>query len=201
VGVYNATNGMLADLAECVDNILGASTAPAMATLYGDLIKQLRADDSATIEIYAHSQGGLISQEALLRAKETLTAELAPHYGVDGARAEVERRMSRIHVRSFGTAEQGWPSGPMYVHLRNTNDPVPHVIDGAQRDLVGPYDPPEYSQTKAQTFTTPAADLIANHGMKESYIPKLRELRDEGDPSVSDLLDGYDSKNKRCKCE
>jgi hypothetical protein len=194
VGIYNATNGMLADLAECVENIQGSSVSPATMTLYADVMRKLVADDEP-IDIYAHSQGGLITQEALTRVRDSLFVKYK------GDTAAVDRAMSRIRVRSFGTAEKGWPAGPQYTHLRNTNDPVPHVIDGAQRDLIGPYDPPDYDQRKAQNFTAPAGGVFANHGMTETYMPKLRELRDKGDESTSDLWDGYDRQNKRCKCQ
>lgn len=192
MGVYNATSGMLGDLSECVDNIRGGSKTPAAATLKPEILEKLRNDEP--MELWVHSQGGLITQEALAAAKRELIATPLSD-------EEVNRRLARITIRSFGTAEKGWPKGPRYIHVRNTVDPVPHVIDGAQREVVGDYPASDYDQTPAQTYTkVEGLDPTKNHGMTESYLPHLRQLRKDHDRSVEDLVERFDSKTGCCKC-
>lgn len=63
VGIHNATEGMGADLAQCVKDKLDKGTNPAVDTLADTLYTELKA--GRDVHVMAHSQGGLITSRAL----------------------------------------------------------------------------------------------------------------------------------------
>jgi hypothetical protein len=174
-GVYNATGGMAADLGQCLTNIAKTSNSPSVHTLEQQMLASL-SQNPPGMTIFAHSQGGLITQEAIKRVKNDLTTK----YGVAGA----EQRMQSINIKSFGTAEEGWPVGPKYEQFTNVSDTVPGAIAGAQ--LAYPFD------TFSDNATIPAAyqhyfinprltPIIAGaHSIDDVYIPEY--IQEKGQP-------------------
>ncbi len=179
VGIYNATEGMLGDLTECVENINRAGTAPAVLSQHDYLLQQLADPDGGEIVLYAHSQGGLITQESLV----SVDNELVVKYQEAGlsapeAKTTTAKQMSRVKVYSFGTAENGWPDGPSYHRYTNTSDPVPRVIAAAQSnkpDLYPPKGGPDGS-LPPHRFTSAHLNPIASHDMNEVYLRELARI-------------------------
>ena len=169
-GVYNASGGMMADLSECLSNIAKNSDTPAVDTLERSMYASLSQDPPQPMTIYAHSQGGLITQEALARLK----SHLAESMGQD----EAEARMSQLTVNSFGTAQQGWPVGPDYTQYTNEDDPVPGAIAGAQ--LNHPFatylDNADVPADQQNTFFSPHLNPIDSHSMDNVYIPQMIQI-------------------------
>jgi len=175
VGVYNAGEGFGADLAEAVENINRTGKAPASKSQAALIRRQLtETDDKVTI--YAHSQGGLITQESLAQVKEAQAMDYYDQgYSPEEVKQLVGDDMSRIEVNSFGTAEDGWPEGPKYNRYTNTSDPIPKVITKAQmnkediypRRRALPKSPPPHR------FTNPFLNPINAHLMKTAYLPEL----------------------------
>jgi hypothetical protein len=168
-GVYNATEGMGRDLDECLDNIAKNSNAPSVITLRKMMVDAARTGQPMTL--YAHSQGGLITQEAVAQAKQTLMNE-------DNLTSEeAERRLGVVSIKSFGTAMWGWPSGPHYERFTNTSDPVPRVIAGAQTSYPWATWSDSALAEQHHVFTDPHASPIDSHSMDDTYLPKLREIK------------------------
>jgi hypothetical protein len=120
IGIHNATEGMGADLAQCVQDKLDKGTNPAVDTLADTLYNEIKA--GRNVHLMAHSQGGLISSRALGDVYNRLRVE-------DGmSQADAQRAMSRINVETFGAAATRYPDGPNYVHYVNRGDPVPGLF-------------------------------------------------------------------------
>jgi hypothetical protein len=120
VGIHNATEGMGADLAQCVKDKLDKGTNPAVDTLADTLYNEIKA--GRNVHLMAHSQGGLISSRALGDVYNRLRVE-------DGmSQADAQKAMSRINVETFGAAATRYPDGPNYVHYVNRGDPVPGLF-------------------------------------------------------------------------
>jgi hypothetical protein len=161
-GVYNATEGIGKDLDECLDNIAKDSNTPAVVPLTDAMVQAARTGQPTTI--FAHSQGGLITQEAVARAKAKLVIvdKLTPE--------EAEQELSVVSVKSFGTALMGWPKGPHYERFTNTADPVPPAITGAQTS----YPSASWESAAADNnyvFTSPHVNPIDSHSMDDVYVP------------------------------
>jgi hypothetical protein len=110
---YNSTHGFLADLLECLGQILGFPTNSvnvATSALKECIANVGGVDAGGKVYVFAHSQGGLV----LWRALQRLTSE--------------ERAM--IHVRTFGSAKMiqkdDLGSAVNYVSSR---DAVPFIAD------------------------------------------------------------------------
>jgi hypothetical protein len=170
VGVYNATGGMRADIGECLTNIAKNSDTPAVDTLQESMYDALTKDPPQDMTIYAHSQGGLITQEALADLKDRLAIE----YGNAGA----EERMQHLSIKSFGTAEQGWPAGPQYEQFTNFSDSVPGVIAGAQENYpdVTFRDNAVIPAAQRHRFVSPHLNPIDSHSMDNVYINEMVEV-------------------------
>ncbi|SEU20336.1 hypothetical protein [Stigmatella erecta] len=120
IGIHNATEGMGADLAQCVKDKLDKGTNPAVDTLADTLYNEIKA--GRNVHLMAHSQGGLISSRALGDVYNRLRVE-------DGmSQADAQQAMSRINVETFGAAATRYPDGPNYVHYVNRGDPVPGLF-------------------------------------------------------------------------
>jgi hypothetical protein len=170
VGVYNATGGMRADIGECLTNIAKDSDSPAVDTLQRSMLDGLSHDPPQDMTIFAHSQGGLMTQEALAVVKNQLTIE----YGEAGA---VER-MQHLSIKSFGTAEQGWPAGPNYEQFTNDSDPIPGVIAGAQKNYPDATfaDNADIPATQRHHFDSPHLNPVDSHSMDNVYIKQMVEI-------------------------
>jgi hypothetical protein len=117
VGVHNATEGMVADLAQCVKDKLDKGTNPAVDSLADTVYSELKAGRS--VHLLAHSQGGLVTSRALSDVANRLRIE-------DGmSKADVEKLLSKVNVETFGGAAGHYPDGPNYVHYVNNRDIVP----------------------------------------------------------------------------
>ncbi len=159
VSFYNATDGMATDLAECVQNISNEDNVPAR-----NLEKFLRENEGSDITLVAHSQGGLVTRQALTRHQGQLRNE--------NSSDEVKAKMSKIKVISAGTAEDGWPEGPSYEQYTNTHDKVPKVIKVA--DAI--YDVPGKNDTADRTvFMNKESDGFMGHNMNKVYIPEIQK--------------------------
>lgn len=175
--------GLTQDVLDCIDNIDSAGTEQAAHTQAALIHDSLSRDPAGTVTLYAHSQGGLITQEGLTQARGALYSERYAALVTDGvpdakakseAAAFADKRMKSVSVVSFGTAESNWPSGPNYKHYTNTRDPVPALIQSVLSNrgvdtskTGGPVD----------RFTaSPSFDPMEAHGMKETYLPRLQEV-------------------------
>lgn len=170
IGVYNATGGMRADIGECLTNIAKNSDTPAVTTLQRSMFDALSQNPPQDMTIYAHSQGGLITQEALATVKN----RLATRYGDAGATA----RMSHLSIKSFGTAEQGWPLGPNYEQFTNNSDPIPGVIAGVQQNYpdVTFRDNAVIPAAQRHRFYSPHLNPIDSHSMDNVYIDQMVKI-------------------------
>ncbi|MFL5352287.1 hypothetical protein [Archangium sp.] len=120
VGVHNATEGMVADLAQCVKDKLDKGTNPAVDTMADTVYAELKAGHS--VHLFAHSQGALVTSRALNDVANRLRIE-------DGmSKADVEKAMSKLQVETFGGAAAHFPDGPQYVHYVNNKDLVPTLF-------------------------------------------------------------------------
>jgi hypothetical protein len=120
IGVHNATEGMVADLAQCVKDKLGKGNNPAVTSLADTVYAELKAGRS--VHLVGHSQGGLITSRALKDVSNRLRVE-------DGlSRAATEKLLGKVNVETFGAAAGTYPNGPKYVHYVNTRDPVPTLF-------------------------------------------------------------------------
>ncbi len=160
VGIHNATEGMGADLAQCVKDKLDKGTNPAVDTLADTLYKELKAGHS--VHVMAHSQGGLITSRALDHVYNRLRIE-------DGmSKADAQKTMSKLNVETFGAAAAHYPDGPNYVHYVNKSDLVPDAFglgpakwnpltDGGKGAVV-------------HRFNEFHANPIASHGFESVYL-------------------------------
>lgn len=163
IPIYNATAGMGGDLHESLQNIKRTSRAPATRTLTEDLYEKLTQTNVEPVTIFAHSQGGLVTQEAL----KSLYARLVIVYGPDNA----TELLGNIKVKSFGTATDGWIKGPVYEHYVNTADPVPKVITEVQKKMPDYDDKSQFDDTKPFYFKDGAHwSPIAPHNMDDVYV-------------------------------
>jgi hypothetical protein len=117
VGVHNATEGMVSDLAQCVTDKLDKGKNPAVDTMADTVYAELKAGRG--VHLMAHSQGALVTSRALNDVANRLRLE-------DGmSKGDVEKAMSKVKVETFGGAAAHFPDGPQYVHYVNKNDIVP----------------------------------------------------------------------------
>jgi hypothetical protein len=168
-GVYNATEGIGKDAAECLDNIAKTRSSPAVVTLRDMIVRAARTGQPLTL--FAHSQGGLITQHAVAQAKQ----ELMDKYGL--TQGEAEQRLGAISIKSFGTAQLGWPHGPHYERFTNTADPIPPVIFGAQTSYLAETWLDSAGADQHHVFTDPHLNPIDSHSMDDTYLPKFQEIR------------------------
>ncbi|MBN1203473.1 MAG: hypothetical protein JXB05_00930 [Myxococcaceae bacterium] len=162
VGVHNATEGMGADLAQCVKDKLDKGRNPAVDTMADTLYRELKA--GRTVHVMAHSQGGLITSRALSHLQNRLRLE-------DGmSKAQAEELMSKLKVETFGAAATTYPNGPQYVHYVNRGDPVPDLFG------LGPI-PDKWNPianggkgSKVHQFNEFYANPIAAHGFESVYL-------------------------------
>jgi hypothetical protein len=160
VGIHNATEGMGADLIQCVKDKLDKGKNPAVDTLADTLYQEIKAGRS--VHVMAHSQGGLITSRALDHVYNRLRLE-------DGmSKADAQKAMSKLNVETFGAAAMKYPDGPNYVHYVNRGDPVPDAFglgptkfnpltDGGKGSVV-------------HRFNEFYANPIAAHGFESVYL-------------------------------
>lgn len=120
VGVHNATEGFFKDFLQCVKDKLGIGHSPAVSTLSNTLYHELISDGQQPINLMAHSQGAIITSRALEDVRNRL-------HEAGLSSQQIDARMSRINVDTFGGASETFPDGPHYNHYVNDIDPVPLV--------------------------------------------------------------------------
>jgi hypothetical protein len=162
VGIHNATEGMGADLAQCVKDKLDKGRNPAVDTMVDTLYTELKA--GRDVHVMAHSQGGLITSRALSHLQNRLRIE-------DGmSQADVEKLMSKLHVETFGAAATRYPDGPQYVHYVNRGDPVPGAFGlGPVADKWNPI-ADGGKGSKVRHFNEFHLNPIAAHGFESVYL-------------------------------
>lgn len=163
IGIHNATQGLVTDLAQCVADKLDKGTNPAVDTLADTLYNELKA--GRDVHLVGYSQGGLITARALGDVQRRLRME-------DGlSAAQTEKLMGHINVETFGAASTRYPDGPQYVHYINNADAVP-VLTG----LGGSVDPAAFLKDAGKgavvhRFTDGNLNPISNHMLDTLYLP------------------------------
>lgn len=174
-GVYNATQGMAKDLDRCLDDIARKTPSRAVDPLREMMVKAALSGQKLTI--FAHSEGGLITQDAVVDAKQQLILESRPHLTAE----EAEQKLSNVSIKSFGTALMGWPKGPHYERFTNTADPVPPVIIGAQTSYpVSTWkDSASADPNSNHVFTTPDPNPFSfkTHDINTTYLNAYSQIK------------------------
>jgi len=162
VGIHNSTQGLTADLAQCVGDKLDKGTNPAVDTLADTVYSELKA--GRDVHLMGYSQGGLITARALFDVEKRLRLE-------DGmSKAQVENLMSHLKVETFGAASTKYPDGPQYVHYVNNADAVPTLTG-----LGGSVDPLQFLKDAGKgavvhRFTDGNLNPISNHMLDTLYM-------------------------------
>ena len=119
VGVHNSTEGMGRDLAQCLKDKTGQGVNPATETLRTVIENHLNCDSSTEpLHIVGHSQGALITSNALKATREQLM-------GQGKSDDEIDELLQKIQVTTLAGAGARFPDGPRYQHVINRADPVP----------------------------------------------------------------------------
>lgn len=168
-GIYNATQGFGRDLDKSLDHIAKQGTTTAVDTVRELLVTAAQKHQPLTL--FAHSDGGLLTQEAVAQAK----AELMMDDNLTAA--EAEQKLNVISISSFGTALLGWPKGPHYERFTNTADPVPPAIIGAQISYQDAAWSDSAAADKTYVFTSPHFNPLESHYMDTSYIPEFSRIK------------------------
>jgi hypothetical protein len=120
-GIHNATYGkgfgIIDDLVQCLTDktpIAQDLLNDATTSLAGTITQDLAAGNP--VHLIAHSQGALVTANALEQVKEALTEA----HGAEKA----EEMLSTVQVETFGGAAASFPYGPQYVHYLNDYDMV-----------------------------------------------------------------------------
>ncbi|MFP2926528.1 hypothetical protein ACLESO_15165 [Pyxidicoccus sp. 3LG] len=162
IGIHNATQGLTADLAQCVADKLDKGANPAVDTLADTVYNELKA--GREVHLMGYSQGGLITARALQDVQNRLRIE-------DGmSQAQVEKLMGKLDVETFGAASTRYPDGPNYVHYVNNADPVPTLTG-----LGGSVDPLSFLKDAGKgavvhRFTDGNLNPISNHMLDTLYL-------------------------------
>ena len=178
IGVYNASFGMTRDILDCKDNIDGAGKEKSAHSQAALMKEMLNKNPPEPVTIYAHSQGGLITQEGLKETYDSMhrdkVVELKKQ-GMTNEQAKVEAdkqtkaKMSNVTVYSFGTAETGWPPvGANYHQMTNTADPVPKLIHKVQENR-GTNTQPDKLKSRHR-FEQNEWNPIGPHSMDDAYL-------------------------------
>lgn len=164
IGIHNSTEGMIADLGQCITDKLDRGTNPPVDTLANTIYSEIKA--GRTVHLMAHSQGGLITSRALRDVYQRLRIE-------DGlSSSAAEQMVGRVQVETFGGAAGHYPNGPQYVHYINRDDIVPSLF-GLGWDL-DRFNPTLSAGRNAQVhrFTDWHLNPIASHSFEDVYLPR-----------------------------
>jgi hypothetical protein len=203
--IYNRTQGMVTDIFECLGNVFNShpfgGDKPTQA-IKNVILNSINKEPPETVTVYAHSQGGLITREALGEVKKELKGIAADD--------EIEAKMNKINIKSFGTAKNYWPKGPVYEQFSHPNDPVSNMaipmVDGVKdaflqpSPMYGDVPNPDY-EAELQEYNSQFAEIpenqrhivntkddknnelkgIASHSMVNSYVPGIKMFRRKED--------------------
>lgn len=179
VGLHNASEGFVRDLAQCSGDKLGRGRNRTVDSLVS-LIDETTARGEP-LHLVGHSQGALEIARALFEAARVWKdAGATP--------SEIRARLSNVEVETFGGASGSFPDGPRYTHVFNRLDAVPMLTgvgtprarpgEGARlvdfKELRAP-GRPDLRQGIAHAFTA-AVDAMV-HGTRV-YFPRRSEAVD-----------------------
>lgn len=188
VGIYNATEGFVADGLQTggdrdlINKAAGGSAPrldgrnPAVNTVSDTIYSEVMAGN--TPEIWAHSQGGAVTSLGLYSADNRLQM------------AGNQDRLSGVNVTSYGSAAPRWVDGPTYEHYVHTDDITPVSLglganpssDGGRAGNgakvyrfsgdQGNGWPDQGESGYGRGVLSPAA----NHGVEKTYIAKREQV-------------------------
>ena len=177
MGVHNATEGLMADIGQCVQDKLDWGENKAVDTT-AQMIRESVFQDQP-LHLIGHSQGALIVSRALGRvAKEFLE---------DGLTFEqTHQSLAHIQVTSLGGAAWTYPQGPTYHHYYNEKDIVPTLLGrgfpgkffSSGTETLHPFslvretgELPEWGKSVGNRIARYTDATI--HGAREVYLPVL----------------------------
>jgi hypothetical protein len=173
ISVYNRTEGIISDTRECVKNIRktdDVTPTDAMEKIMKNHFGNPPEKPYQELNLYAHSQGGLITQEALIQYKANLKRTMTDE--------RAEEVLKNINVKTFGTAQRGWPRGPKYERFLNVFDPVPHIIRLAQmkyKEVTYTEDTRAADLSNRHLVFKPKINPIGAHSMDKVYVKTLEK--------------------------
>ncbi len=185
IGVYNATLGLTHDVLDSKKNIDRAGTEKAAHSQARLIQEKLSKNPPEKVTIYAHSQGGLITQEGLSEAStyyeivNLITSSqqqgMSPEQAQQEADMPSRKRWTTLDVYSFGTAETDWPPvGANYYQMTNTSDPVPKLIEAVHKNRCTDIQPNNLKSR--HTFEKNQWKPFDAHSMDITYLPELNRV-------------------------
>jgi hypothetical protein len=164
IGVHNATEGMVADLAQCVKDKLDKGTNPAVDSLADTVYSELKAGRS--VHLMAHSQGGLVTSRALTDVANRLRIE-------DGmSKSQVEKLLGKVNVETFGGAAGHYPDGPKYVHYVNNKDIVPTWFGQGNGKGLDDWALRDGGKGAVVRRFEHGSGINGTHGLNDAYLPQ-----------------------------
>ncbi|RKG57717.1 hypothetical protein D7X30_19735 [Corallococcus sp. AB011P] len=162
IGIHNSTEGFFKDLGQCITDKMDKGKNPAVDTLADSLYSELKA--GRDVHLMAHSQGGLITSRALNDVAKRLRIEdgLSP--------AQVQEKLGKVSVETFGAAAATYPDGPKYVHYVNDKDPVPGLF-GLGTSGKGPLDLLKHAGKDAKIrYFSEKSIFSGAHNINDTYL-------------------------------
>ena len=181
---FASSAGGAQDVMRCLDELNGKSSNSGSVNMQAEMwTEKLRKGEK--VEIFAHSEGGIITRESLHNTRKALyekkyaASRSAGLSAIESKVAASEYRdtlMSAVTVNSFGTLERDLPPGPTYNRMTNESDPVPEIIKAAQKNYGRPIDKDPPNSPAVHRFNkNPNADVrgFEAHGMP-CYLEELK---------------------------
>lgn len=128
VPIYNATEGLPADVAQTGLDRLGLGNNKAAQTLADAVYNDLQAGKK--VNVTGYSQGGAVVSSALRAVDHRVKEDMGGFWGNlpvfgEGNRQKREALLGNINVSTFAGAGKTFPDGPKYTFYVNKQDPVP----------------------------------------------------------------------------
>lgn len=115
IGIHNGTRNGVIDAGQAGLDTYNLGNNPATKTLRDALYAELKANNP--VHIFAHSQGTIITNNALKEVAKSLKAE-----GLSFC--EILSKLNRVKVETYGSPVKEFINGPSYIHYCNSGDPV-----------------------------------------------------------------------------
>jgi hypothetical protein len=168
IGLYNATESPWDDAGQVLDDEFDVGDNKAVDSLAGVVYGELKA--GRDVDLFGHSQGGVIGSRALTRVRERLVSDgMSPE--------EAEATLGRVRFETFGAAAYRYPDGPKYTHWINDRDLAPTLLG-----LDHGHNPLAHAGRGAviHHFRAAAGSFITQHSLQETYLrERERELGDQ----------------------